>query len=169
MTKDNRTLLMVFVAVCVLGCLGTGVVAFVMIRSLNSFGGGGEWSSTAVAERDLPRLYGVRLPTAPLKWDSRAMGFQDGIWEVLVQLPPESRDAFLTMNKLELTDIGAGFEDDTLQRIRELDPSTPKLKSQRVRLPEATTPDGGGWYLYRSAVMYEGEGVFWLYLSAHEN
>lgn len=169
MTKENRTLLLVFAAVFGLGCLGTGVIAFILLRAVDSFGGSSEWSSTAVAERDLPKLYGVKLPTAPLIWDSRAMGFQDGFWEVLVKLPPSSREPFLSMNKLEFTDVGAGYDDDTLERIRELDASTPQLKAQRVKLPEAMQADGGGWYLYRSATIYEGEGVFWIHLVAHES
>lgn len=169
MTKENRTLLLVFAAVFGLGCLGTGAVAFVLLSSLESFGGSSDWSKTAVAERDLPTLFGVKLPTAPLVWDSRAMGFQDGFWEVLVKLPPASRETFLSMNGLELTDVGAGSDDDTLQRIRELEPATPALKAQRVRLPEVQQPDGGGWYLYRSGTLYEADGVLWVHLVAHES
>ncbi|MGV3619882.1 MAG: hypothetical protein ACO1OB_03640 [Archangium sp.] len=170
MKKENRTLLLVFAAVFGLGCLATGVIAFLLLRAVDSFGGTDEWSATAVAERDLPTLYGVKLPTAPLRWDSRAMGFQDGFWEVLVKLPPSSREAFVSMNKLEvLTDEHAGTNEDTLEHIRELEPATPALNMTRVKLPEATSPDGGWVNLYRSATFFEADGVFWIHLVAHES
>lgn len=167
--SQTKTLLLVLVAVGALGCLGTVGIAVVLLSAVGSLGGDGEWSSTAVAERDLPRLYGVRLPAAPLVWDSRAMGFQDGLWEVLVKLPPSSREPFLSMNALTLGEGGGGFEGGALRRIRELEPSTPALKARRVKLPEALQPDGGGWHLYRSATLYEAEGVLWLHLVAHES
>lgn len=168
MAPQTKTLIIVLVSVVVLGALGTVAVSFVLLRALGDFGGSGEWSSTAVAERDLPTLYGVKLPVAPLEWDSRTMGFQDGYWEVLVKLPPSSRDSFLLMNKLKTNHDGQ-LDPEVLLHLQSLDPKATSLTAVGLELPAPSLPDGGGWNLYRSGSLFEGDGVLWLHLVAHES
>ncbi len=168
MASRSKTLVAVLVSVVVLGALGTVAVSFILLRALGDFGGSGEWSSTAIAERDLPYLYGVKLPVAPLVFDGRAMGFQDGYWEVLVKLPPSSREAFLSMNAVT-TNQERRLSKEALARIQELEPGTPPLTATGLDLPPPTRPDGGGWMLSRRAALLEGEGVLWLHFIAHES
>ncbi len=168
--SQSKTLLLVLLGVAGLGCVATTAIVALVFGTLSNFGDGDQdWSSTAVAERDLPQLFGVKLPAKPLDWHSRAMGFQDGLWEVLVKLPPSSAATFVSMNKLEVDELTDAPDTSALEYLMTVDPALPPLKARRLRLPDtATQADGGKWYLYRSGTLLEGEGVFWLHLVAHE-
>ena len=150
------------------GCVGASAVAFLLLRAVDDFGGSTEWSESAVAERELPSVFGVRLPTRPLRYQSRSMGFQDGYYEVLVQLPPEAAEAFLTVNKLKRGDEEV-VDPDVLDSIRLFDPTAPvTFKATVLELPEALKADGGSWNLHRSGELLEAPGACWLHLVAFE-
>jgi hypothetical protein len=167
-TKSTRTILLVILGLCGFGCLGTSVVAYLMLRAVDDFGGSTEWSDSAVAERDLPSVFGVRLPVKPLRYQSRAMGFQDGYYEVLVQLPPSAAEDFLTQNKLKRGEEEV-VDPDVMDQLRLFDPAAPvMLKATRLELPEALKADGGTWNLNRSGELLEAPGVCWLHLVAFE-
>jgi hypothetical protein len=167
-TKSTRNVLLVLIGLCVFGCIGTSVIGYLMLRAVDDFGGNPEWSDSAIAERDLPSIFGVRLPAQPLRYHSRAMGFQDGLYEVLVQLPPDAAEAFLTLNKLKRGDQEV-VDPDVMDQIRIFDPTAPvTLKATTFELPEALKADGGTWNLNRSGHLLEAPGVLWLHLVAFE-
>jgi hypothetical protein len=167
-TKSTRTILLVFIGLAVFGCMGTSAIAFFMLRAVDDFGGSDKWSESAVAERDLPAVFGVKLPSKPIRYQSRSMGFQDGFYEVLVQLPPDSADAFLTLNKLKRGDEEV-VDPDVLDQIRIFDPTAPvTLKATTIELPQALKADGGSWQLNRSGQLLEAPGVLWIHLVAFE-
>lgn len=168
MTKSTRTILLVILGLAAVGCIGSSVIAFFMLRAVDDFAGSTEWSESAVAERDLPAIFGVRLPTKPLRYQSRAMGFQDGYYEVLVQLPPEAAEPFLTLNKLKRGDEEV-VDLDVMDQLRILDPRSPvTMKGTVIELPEALKADGGSWQLNRSGELLEAPGVLWIHLVAFE-
>lgn len=169
MTKSTRTVVMVIAALAVLGCLATGGLMFAFISFADGLGGDEQWSAHAIPERDLPQVFGCRLPVAPLQYSSRAFGFQDGFWEVVVQLPPGSASAFLGANKLS-RGTPAPLDADLDAVIRALVPSTPALTATELEgLPPALLPDGGTWILNRSGELLEGPGgEVWVHLQAFE-
>lgn len=168
MTKSTRTVLLVIAALTVIGCLVTGGIMFAVVSFADGLGGTDAWSEKAIPERDLPQLFGVRLPSAPLQYSSRAFGFQDGFWEVVVQLPPGSAEAFLGSNKLtrgETRPVDADLD----KIIKDLVPATPALTATELELPPALLPDGGTWILHRSGELLEAPtGEVWLHLQAFE-
>lgn len=177
MTKNVRNGLLAVIGVVVLGCLGTGFTVLVFARyALSDFGGSLEWTEDAVPERDLHALFGVRLPVKPLRYRSRATGFQDGLWEVVVQLPPGAAEAFLGANGLKRgTPVAPGLPQpasiqgaDLMELIRALDPAVPALTATPLELPERRSPDGGAYNLFRNGTLLEGPGATWLYLEAFE-
>lgn len=169
MTKSTRNVVLAIVGAVVLGCLGTGalVVGFGVFAA-SQFGGDTSWSEDSVPERELPRLYGVRLPVKPLVYRSRQQGFQDGFWEVLVKLPPGSAEALLGANRLQRGAAATHVSVEVSELIRSLDPAAPALTATSVELYEALQPDGGPLNLHRRAVLLEGPGAVWLYLEAFE-
>ncbi|MDP1826491.1 MAG: hypothetical protein Q8L48_24695 [Archangium sp.] len=167
MTKSTRTVLLVVLGLFGFGFLATGLLVVVLVRAAEGFGGSNEWTEDAVAERELPAVYGVRLPVKPLRYQSRQLGFQDAYFEVLVQLPPGAADAFLDSNHLA-RGAEVPLDADVLDAVRALDPATPALKSFTVELREALKVDGGSWQLHRSGELLEGPGVLWVHLTAFE-
>lgn len=167
MTKSTRTVLLVVVGLFGFGCLATGLLTALLVRAADGFGGSNEWSEDAVAERELPAVYGVRLPVRPLRYQSRQLGFQDAYFEVLVQLPPGAAETFLGSNHL-VRGAEEPLDADVLDALRTLDPATPVLKSFTLELPEALKVDGGSWQLHRSGQLLEGPGVLWVHLTAFE-
>lgn len=177
MTKNARTVVLALVALVGLGCLGTGVAVMLFARfALADFGADMTWSEDAVPERDLPGLFGVRLPVKPVLYRSRSTGFQDGLWEVVVQLPPGSAEAFLGVNGLKRgTPVAPGEPlphgiqgADLLEVVRSFDPGVPALSATQLDLPERTSADAGVFNLYRNGMLLEGPGAVWLYLEAFE-
>lgn len=167
MTKSTRTVLLVLAGLFVFGTLGAGVVALALVHAVSGLGGSGEWSEDALAERELPAVFGVRLPVKPLRYQSRQLGFQDAYFEVLVQLPPGAAEAFLGSNHLTRGPRET-IEPEVLEALRALDPATPTLEATPVALPEALKPDGGSWMLHRSGELLEAPGVVWVHLTAFE-
>lgn len=177
MTKHTRNALLAVVGVVGLGCLGTGLTVLLFARyALSDFGGSPEWTEDAVPERDLPALFGVRLPVKPLLYRSRALGFQDGLWEVVVQLPPGAAEAFLGANGLKRgKPAGPGEPQphgiqgaDLGEVVRSFEPGVPALTATPLELPVRTAPDGGVFNLFRHGTLLEGPGAVWLYLEAFE-
>lgn len=167
-TKSTRTVLLVVLGLFGFGCLGTTVIAGLFLSATSDFlGGSNEWSEDALAERELPAVFGVRLPVRPLSYQSRAMGFQDSYFEVLVQLPPGSAEAFLGANHLTRGAEGP-IDPDVVDQLKLLDPATPALKATTLALPEAVKLDGGSWNLQRSGELLEAPGVLWVHLTAFE-
>ena len=167
MKKSTRSVLLVLLGLVVFGFLGAAVVTALMVHAIDGFGGSTEWSADAVAERELPSTFGVRLPVKPLRYLSRSTGFQDQQFEVLVQLPAGAADTFLQVNHLargEKVTIDADLAD----QLRALDPSMPALKACALELPPALQADGGVFELHRSGELLEGEGVVWVHLVAFE-
>ncbi|MFT3713494.1 MAG: hypothetical protein QM817_38040 [Archangium sp.] len=168
MTSSTRTVLLVVAALTVIGCLVTGGIMVAFVSFADSFGGDDKWKPDAIAERDLPAIYGCRLPVKPLQYTSRAFGFQDGFYEVIVQLPPGSAAAFLGANKLERGATKA-IDADVDAVIRGLVPSTPTLTATELTLHETPLPDGGTWLLNRSGELLEAPtGEVWVHLQAFE-
>lgn len=167
MTRSTRTVLLVLLGLFGFGCLGASVISVLLVRAVDDFGGSTEWSEDALPERELPAVFGVRLPVKPLRYQSRSMGFQDSFFEVLVQLPPGAAEAFLSANHLG-RGAEAVMDPDVVDQLRALDPATPALKATAIDLPEAVRRDGGSWPLHRSGELLEGPGVVWLHLTAFE-
>ena len=167
MTKSTRTVLLVVAGLIGFGCLGSAGVVALLTHALGTLGGTGEWSEDAVAERELPSTFGVRLPVKPLRYQSRQLGFQDAYFEVLVQLPPTAAEPFLAGNHLERGAVEP-IDPDLVDQLRALDPAVPALRSTSLELPEAMKPDGGTWNLHRSGELLEAPGVLWLHLVAFE-
>jgi hypothetical protein len=169
MTKSSKTVLLVVLGLCLFGCLGAGGLMWLFASAASSFGGSGEWSADAVPERELPALFALRLPVKPLHYEGRQLGFQDAYFEVLVQLPPGSAEAFLSSNKLTRGPVKEVVDVDVSERIRALEPSTPALEATPLVLPDATRADGGTFGLTRGAVLLEGAGgETWVHLTAFE-
>lgn len=167
-TKSTRTVLIVIVALFVVGTCVTGGLMLALFSFTDGLGGDDKWSSTAIAERDLPAVFGCKLPVAPMQYTSRAFGFQDGFWEVVVQLPPGSAPAFLGANKLT-RGTTKPIDPDIDLVIRELVPKTPTLTATELELPPALLPDGGTWILNRSGELLEAPtGEVWVHLQAFE-
>ena len=168
MTKSTRTVILVVLGLFGCGALATALLAAVMVQAVAGFGGSSEWSEDALAERELPAVFGVRLPVKPLRYQSRSLGFQDAYFEVLVQLPPSAAEPFLSTNHLV-----RGTEDtmdpDLIDQLRAFDPATPMLKATTLQLPEAMKADGGSYQLHRSGELIEGQGVLWVHLTAFES
>ncbi len=167
MTTSTRTVLLVLLGLFGFGCLGTSVIAFVLVSAVDDFGGSTEWSEDALPERELPAVFGVRLPVKPLRYQSRSMGFQDAFFEVLVQLPPDAAETFLSANHLS-RGAEVVMDPDVVDQLHALDPSTPALKATTIELPEAVRRDGGSWPLHRSGELLEAQGVLWLHFTAFE-
>jgi hypothetical protein len=168
MTKTTKTVLAVVLGLFVFGCLGTGAVALLLVGSLGSLGGDGQWRADAVPERELKPLFGVRLSAPPVRYQGRLLGFQDAHYEVLVQLPAGGVETFLTTNGLVRGEKGAP-DADVVDAIRALEPSTPALDAVTLTLPRALQADGGEQNLHRRGELLEGPGgVTWLYLVAFE-
>ncbi len=171
MKKDTKTVVLVLAALAGVGCLVAGGVTFALVSAAASFGGTGEWSADAVPERELPALFGVRLPVKPLHYEGRQMGFQDAYFEVLVQLPPGTAERFLSSNHLvrgAAQEPAGSIDPDLVDRLKVLEPTTPPLEVTPLELPQATLPDGGTWVLHRSGELLEAPGVVWLHLTAFE-
>lgn len=167
MTKATRTVLWVVLGLVVLGFLGAGALTFLMVHTLDGLTGSTEWSEDAVPERELPTVFGVRLPVKPLRYQSRSSAFQDQQFEVLVQLPPGSAEAFLGVNHLTRGPKQA-LDLDVVDQVRVLEPSTPPLESSSLQLSTALQADGGELNLHRKGELLEGPGVAWLHLFAFE-
>ncbi len=167
MTKSTRTVLLVLLGLVGFGFLGAGAVTMLLVRALDGFSGSTEWSEDAVPERELPAVFGVRLPVKPLRYQSRSTGFQDQQFEVLVQLPPGAAEAFLSANHLARGEQRS-LDADLADQVRALEPSTPSLTGSALELPPALQPDGGVWQLHRSGELLEGQGVVWVHLVAFE-
>ncbi|MBL8914596.1 MAG: hypothetical protein JNM17_28085 [Archangium sp.] len=169
MTKSTRTVLIVVVALFAVGTCITGGIMVALVSFADGLGGDQKWSSTAIAERDMPAVFGCKLPVAPLQYTSRAFGFQDGFWEVIVQLPPGAAPAFLGANKLK-RGTTKPIDADVDLVIRDLVPATPTLTATELEdLPPALLPDGGTWILHRSGELLEAPtGEVWIHLQAFE-
>jgi len=168
MQRSTKTVLAVLAALFVLGCLGTGAVLFAFAKFADGLGGDGQWSEDSVPERDLPPIFGVRLPAKPKLFRSRQLGFQDAFYEVAVRLPDGSAQQFLDANKLAR---GQKMKRDPEleDQLRELDPTLPQLEVTELPLPEALLPDGGAKNLHRSGELLEGPGgETWVHLTAFE-
>lgn len=166
-TKSTRTVLWVLLGLFGLGGLGSAALVALLVHAASGLGGSGEWSEDAVAERELPSTFGVRLPVKPLRYQSRQMGFQDAYFEVLVQLPPGAAEPFLSSNHLT-RGAEEPIDPDVVDQLRALDPALPALTATTVELPEAMKADGGTWPLHRRAELLEAPGVLWVHLTAFE-
>jgi|APLak6261675434_1056106.scaffolds.fasta_scaffold00433_4 hypothetical protein len=167
--RSTKTVLWAVLGLALLGCLGAGALAWFFVNAASSFGGSSEWSENAVPERDLFRLFQVRLPVKPLHYESRQLGFQDAYFEVLVQLPNGSAEAFLSSNQLRRSDTKQPVDLDLSERIRVLEPTTPALEATEFELRDDWTSDGGVVTLHRSGELIEGAGgIVWIHLTAFE-
>jgi hypothetical protein len=167
MTKSTHTVVLVVLGLFGLGALGAGAVALVLVGALGGLGGSTDWSESALPERELPSVFGVRLPVKPLRYQGRSLGFQDGYFEVLVQLPAGAAEVFLSSNKL-IRGEKAVMDPDVIEQLRTIDQTTPALEATRVELPEALKADGGVFNLTRSGELLEAPGVLWVHLTAFE-
>lgn len=167
MTKSTRTVLLVVLGLFGFGCLGASALTAVFVYAVEGFGASGEWGDDALPERELPAVFGVRLPVKPLRYQSRSMGFQDAYFEVLVQLPPGAAETFLSTNKL-VRGAREPIDPDVLDQLRALDPAVPALEASTLALPEALKADGGPWQLHRGGELLEGPGAVWVHLTAFE-
>ena len=167
MTKSTRSVLLVLLGLVVFGFLGAGAVAALLVHAVDGFAGSSDWSEDAVPERDLPDVFGVRLPVKPLRYQSRSLGFQDQQFEVLVQLPLAAAEAFLGVNHLTRGEARS-IDADVADQVRAFEPTTPPLKATALELPAPLRSDGGVWALHRSGELLEGEGALWVHLVAFE-
>ena len=167
MTKSTRTVLLVLLGLTVFGGLGAAGLTALMVQAVNGFGGTDEWTEDGLPERELPATFGVRLPVKPLRYRSRSMGFQDAYYEVLVQLPPNAAEPFLSTNHL-VRGAKEAIDPDVQEQVRALDSNAPPLESTPLELPEALKADGGTWNLNRSGELLEGSGAVWIHLTAFE-
>ncbi len=168
MTKSTRTVILAVLGLFGLGTLATAGLAALMIYGVGEFSGSSAWCENALAERELPAVFGVRLPVKPLRYQSRSLGFQDAYFEVLVQLPPGAAELFLSTNHLVRGEEDT-IDPDLIDQLHGLDPTTPQLKATTVQLPEAMKADGGSWQLHRGGELLEAPGVLWIHLTAFES
>lgn len=167
MTKSVRAVLLVLLGLVVLGSLGAGTVAWLMVHAMDGFAGTTDWGEKALPERELPDVFGVRLPVEPLRYQSRALGFQDQEFEVLLKLPPDAAEAFLAVNHLVRGPVRA-LDVDVADQVRVLEPGTPPLTATGLVLPAPVRADGGAFGLHRSGELLEAPGVLWVHLLAFE-
>lgn len=168
MAKTARTVVLVVAGLFGLGTLGTVGLVALFAFAMGDFGSNNSaWSEDAVAERDLPALFGLRLPVKPLGYHSRQLGFQDAYYEVLVSLPPGAAEQLLISNQLVRGARGPAPV-ELMELVRTLDPAAPQLEATDLDLLPALTADGGVSNLHRSGELLEGPGSFWLHLIAFE-
>lgn len=169
MKRETRTVVLVLAAVATVGCLVAGGAMAVFMLAANGLGANASWSEDALPERELPLVFGVRLPVKPVRYTSRQYGVQDAFFEVLVELPQGSATAFLRSNGLTRGATGAMTE-EAREALELVAPGHSPLTATEVALPGATLPDGGAWMLHRSAELLEGPGgEVWLHLQAFES
>jgi hypothetical protein len=167
--RETRTVLLVLAALGLVGCLVAGGAMAVFAFAVEGLGPSEAWSEDAVPERELPTVFGVRLPMKPVRYTSRQLGFQDAFFEVMVELPPGSAAAFLAANGLT-RGVGAPLKPEVGEVLDTLAPGHPVMTASELALPEATLPDGGAWLLHRSAELLEGPGgEVWVHLEAFES
>lgn len=154
-------------ATCVIG-VGAGLV---LKKVAESALGSDAWGGEAVAEADLPKLFGVRFPAKPVVVRSRVQGFQDAMYEVLVRLPPGEKDAFLSANGLTPSPSQAlglvGDVEAAKAELRARQPGPGPVTAQALDgFVDQEGPDGGYVELFRSGVLLEADGEAWVYLVA---
>lgn len=168
MKRETRTVLLVVAALGVAGCVVAGGAMALFMSVIDGFAGDQSWSADALPERELPTVFGVRLPVKPLRYTSRQLGFQDAFFEVLVELPPGSAETFLGVNHLS-RGASAPVSAELKALLEAQAPGLPTFTSTSLELPETVFPDGGQWLLHRSGELLEGPGgEVWLYLQAFE-
>ncbi len=168
MKRETRTVVLVLAALAVIGCVVAGGAMAAFVVAVDGLGGNDAWSEDALPERQLPPVFGVRLPVKPVRYTSRQFGFQDAFFEVLVELPPGSASVFLGANGLTRGPT-AVMGDEVLEVLESMWPGHPPLTATELTLPDAMLPDGGGWTLNRRAELLEGPGgEVWVHLQAFE-
>lgn len=169
MTRDTKVALGIVGGLLLAGCAVASVLVVLLFTASDGLlGGSPQWSADAVPERELPRVFGVKLPVKPLTYQTRSLGFQDGLWDAVIQLPPGSAPSFVSANRLEVMD-GGSLDDDVREVIDANAPGTPALEVRTLTLPAALLPDGGAINLHRSGFLLEGPGgETWVHLSAFE-
>lgn len=167
--RETRTVLWVLGGVASLGCLGTAALVALLVTSTTPLlGSDGAWGPDAVPERELKRVFGCQLPAKPVHYSSRQLGFQDAFFEVVVQLPSGSAEAFLSSNGLS-RGPAAVLDDEVRTLIDATVPGSPALDAVQLQLPEAFTADGGPLNLHRNGELLEGPGgETWVHLVAFE-
>lgn len=166
MTRDTKIILGVVGGLFTLGCLITVGLVVVMGSALDSFGGDGQWNSFSIPQSTAPSMFGVTIPSGVMHYEVREQGFQDAMYEAVMELPPGTAEQFLEANHLERDGVGH-VPDDVLKEIR-VSAGAVTLTQTALEVPEPDQ-DAGTAIDGRSAVLLEGEGgVVWLYLQAFE-
>lgn len=166
MAKDSsRNIVLVIVGVAALGCLACSGGLWLLGGYFGDITNP-RFSAGGIAERDVPRLFGVTLPARPVHLRGRQAGFQDPIFDVLVHLPKGTREAFLSANGLTVG--GPPLEDLTEPEaeLRRLQPGVKKLDAQALNGFRDLEADGGYVELFRHGSLIDADGETWLYLVA---
>ena len=150
-----------------LGCCGLGVLAVGAVPALLL--GDEGWTSSAVSPGDVPRVFGVTLTATPAVFRSRAFGFQDPVYEVLIKLTPAEAEAFMAANRLsEGPAARAPLPHDTwVQELQRHDGKGPVPAGVELQgLKDLMGGDGGWIALHREGRRVERGGAVWFLLTA---
>jgi len=152
-------------------CVVLAGTTLVLKKLADDFLGPAQWSDDALAVADLPRVFGVRTPSAPSAFRSRVGGFQDPIYEAVVKLGPGEKDAFLAMNALALqptlkADL-VGELSSAEAEVRARTPCAGPVSATALDgFVDVGGDDGGAVELFRSGALLECDGATWVYLVA---
>lgn len=167
---STRTVLLTALLVGLVTC-GTcaGGAYWGLHRVGEALAGSSEWSEDAVARTQVAPLFGVTLPPEVLAYRSRAMGFQDWSYEVLVQLRPADEARWLAANHLAPSAEPAGADLADLEaEIRRV--AAPKGTARATLLEglPRETDDAGVPTVHRRATLLEYDDQVWVYLDSFE-
>jgi len=163
----------VIITALVVGLLTCGTCAGGAYWGLHRVGeeltGSNEWSEDAVGRAQVAPLFGVTLPPAVVTYRSRAIGFQDWSYEVLAQLRPGDKEAWLAANHLTpAAEPGTADLEALETEIRRA--GTPKGAARVTTLEglPRETDDAGVPTVSRNATLIEYDDQCWVYLETFD-
>jgi hypothetical protein len=132
----------------------------------------GHWSTKPLSATLARDVFGIdRLPTEVLRTQSREGGFQDAIYDALLQIPMGSEAGFLDANGLERDENASmtGSFEEFEARIRELaHPNGAMHVTPLSGMRNAHLSDGGSIVEYRNASLLQFDDQLWVALEAFD-
>ncbi len=123
-----------------------------------------EWSRDAIAPTDWASTFGVRLPSPPTSYLGHHEGFQDDLFELIVELRPSEVEPFLRINHLSRGTEPAPSR--ARVALEALDSTAVVSKEASLDLVDLHGPTGA-IELYRDGALLEGGGRVFLFLTAN--
>jgi hypothetical protein len=158
------------VLLAVLAALGLAVLACggVALWGASLFAEG-DYSSVAIARAEVPRVFGVTVPTGATGFLGKNGGFQDWIGHVIFRLPDGSLDAWLAENHLGRDALVQHRSPDLTEAIGEIEHGhSPRgaLTITELSGITDTTVEDGGTNTYRKGLLLEWQDQVWVFLEA---